>query len=318
MAAAGKKRKSLFYAVSNGRQIGIYTSWEKAEEQVYAFKRSVFKSYTTLKKAQQAMRLKGHENPPIFDDTTDNSDRVSSTEPNIPYYSASDSDLRFDVFFDHQLNPDSSDHENKQPVLVVEHDNDLPSGGVCPTNVHSDTEIVLSYQTPLYDMHDSTSQSSLDDQKHQTEMKSYLQVDTRENIIDQIKEHGCHESYSPESPPNIEDQNKIFTSDPTTNILLQNALELIGNLRDEIAFLRNEVKVQADNYDLISSKLDNLAEINHQKNRELVNLLSTQGNNTESNSVNVNKLMTKYKSLLCNAVISVNRIMTLKLVLRIV
>ena len=192
MAAAGKKRKTSFYAVSNGRQIGIYTSWERAEEQVYAFKRSVFKSYTTLAEAIQAMRLKGHEDPPIFDDTNDHSNNVSCTQPKVPYNSASDSDLRFDMFFDDNLNPESSD-QHKRPFLVMEHDKDLPCGDICPNHAHSDTEIILSHQSPIPDEEskDIVQNNSVqfDDQNHQTDVNNLNQTDSNALITDFISSY---------------------------------------------------------------------------------------------------------------------------------
>ena len=61
------KSKKYFYAVSSGRQPGIYTCWGQAEEQVNRFKGSVYKGYATLHEALQDMRVNGYSDPPIFE-----------------------------------------------------------------------------------------------------------------------------------------------------------------------------------------------------------------------------------------------------------
>ena len=60
------RKKPQYYAVSCGRQIGIYSSWEKTQPQVIGYPKSAFKGYTTLNEALQVMRMSGYENPPVF------------------------------------------------------------------------------------------------------------------------------------------------------------------------------------------------------------------------------------------------------------
>ena len=211
MPVAGKKRKSLFYAVSNGRQIGIYTSWERAADQVYAFKHSVYKSYTTLAEALQAMRLKGYEDPPIFNDNIDGllHTTTSRTEPIAPYTSASDSDLRFNVLFDGNINSESMG-QDKRSVHVIEHDNDSYNVVHSPHQVHSDNEVVLSYQSPMYEMHHyAASHQEPDNQVHQTEVKSYFQVE----------KHGYLESDLSGSLPDLVSEENKSPGKPNPKII---------------------------------------------------------------------------------------------------
>ena len=45
------KKKPQYYAVSCGRQIGIYSSWEQAQEQVIRYPCAAYKGYTTFNEA---------------------------------------------------------------------------------------------------------------------------------------------------------------------------------------------------------------------------------------------------------------------------
>lgn len=105
MSTAGKKKKPLYYAVSNGRRIGIYSNWEKAEEQVIRFPGNVFKSYSTLDEARAAMRIKGYDDPPLF---------ISG---NVTNQSISDTNLTMDVLAVKEL-PDTI---TTRPVLILDH-----------------------------------------------------------------------------------------------------------------------------------------------------------------------------------------------------
>ena len=58
--------KQRYYAVSTGRQTGIYTSWNEVHRQVSGFKNATQRGYPTLKEALQDMKVNGYENPPIF------------------------------------------------------------------------------------------------------------------------------------------------------------------------------------------------------------------------------------------------------------
>lgn len=44
-----------YYAVMKGRQPGIYTTWKKCEEQVKGFSGAIFKSFSTLQEAEEAV-----------------------------------------------------------------------------------------------------------------------------------------------------------------------------------------------------------------------------------------------------------------------
>lgn len=60
MALKGVKK---FYAVRNGRQPGVYTSWDEAEMQVIRFPGAVFQGFPTRKEAQDFMGDKTPETP---------------------------------------------------------------------------------------------------------------------------------------------------------------------------------------------------------------------------------------------------------------
>ena len=66
-----------FYAVSKGKQVGIYTTWNQAAKQVLGVKPSAQAAYPTLQDAITAMQRVGIPNPPIFDET----DELITTTP---------------------------------------------------------------------------------------------------------------------------------------------------------------------------------------------------------------------------------------------
>lgn len=48
-------KKPKFYVVWEGRQPGIYTSWDEAEEQVKGYPEALFKAFSTMDEAEQAL-----------------------------------------------------------------------------------------------------------------------------------------------------------------------------------------------------------------------------------------------------------------------
>ena len=101
------KKKPQYYAVSCGRQIGIYSSWELAQEQVIRYPCAAYKGYTTFNEALQVMKMNGYHNPPVFSHH-DVDVRVS----------ASDSHLSLPVHAVDQLPTENT--EVKQ-ILVIDH-----------------------------------------------------------------------------------------------------------------------------------------------------------------------------------------------------
>jgi len=45
-----------YYVVEKGKNTGIFLSWNECKEQVNGFKGSIFKSYTNLKDAEEALK----------------------------------------------------------------------------------------------------------------------------------------------------------------------------------------------------------------------------------------------------------------------
>ncbi|KAL8619246.1 hypothetical protein ACOMHN_050027 [Nucella lapillus] len=66
-----KKRKTSnvkFYAVTKGRKTGIFTTWNEASDSVTGFHGAAHKSYGSLYKAKEAMKISGHSDPVVYGD----------------------------------------------------------------------------------------------------------------------------------------------------------------------------------------------------------------------------------------------------------
>lgn len=63
----GGRQKSNFYAVTYGREIGIFTSWTQASESVIGFGKSKYKGFTTYGEAVVAMESAGFKEFTIFE-----------------------------------------------------------------------------------------------------------------------------------------------------------------------------------------------------------------------------------------------------------
>lgn len=53
--------KSKFYVVWKGRQIGVFNTWEECNKQIFGFPQAVYKSFKTLKLAEQAFKSSSKE-----------------------------------------------------------------------------------------------------------------------------------------------------------------------------------------------------------------------------------------------------------------
>eukprot|EP00745_Piridium_sociabile_P001792 TRINITY_DN11087_c0_g1_i1.p1 TRINITY_DN11087_c0_g1~~TRINITY_DN11087_c0_g1_i1.p1 ORF type:complete len:744 (+),score=146.97 TRINITY_DN11087_c0_g1_i1:98-2329(+) len=80
MSHKKKRHNAQFYAVTNGRKIGICTTWNEASGSVIGFHGAANKSYDCLKKAKEAMMQSGIVNPPVYGDTKDEEDKDTETE----------------------------------------------------------------------------------------------------------------------------------------------------------------------------------------------------------------------------------------------
>jgi DNA-directed RNA polymerase subunit RPC12/RpoP len=63
-----KKNMQKFYAVSTGRRVGIFPSWNIASQSVTGCAGATFKAYETMDQAKAAMRLAGFVDPHIFEE----------------------------------------------------------------------------------------------------------------------------------------------------------------------------------------------------------------------------------------------------------
>ncbi|KAL8562811.1 hypothetical protein ACOMHN_004503 [Nucella lapillus] len=64
--AKKSKQQHKYYAVSNGRTVGIYDTWNATSKSVTGFPKAVFKGYDSMDKAKNAMRVTGITEPTIF------------------------------------------------------------------------------------------------------------------------------------------------------------------------------------------------------------------------------------------------------------
>lgn len=62
-----KNSEKKYYAVSVGRRIGIFDTWNEASKSVTSFPKATHKSYDTLAAAQRAMDLAGIQNTQLFE-----------------------------------------------------------------------------------------------------------------------------------------------------------------------------------------------------------------------------------------------------------
>ncbi|KAL8565332.1 hypothetical protein ACOMHN_029027 [Nucella lapillus] len=70
----GKKEVQKYYAVSNGRKPGIYTTWNQASLEVTGYPGASHKAYESFSEAKMAMQQAGHATPEIFDGETQRAD----------------------------------------------------------------------------------------------------------------------------------------------------------------------------------------------------------------------------------------------------
>ena len=165
-----RKKDFNYFAVSNGYQIGIFTSWNEASKSVIGFSKNSYKGCDTLEEAFALMRSAGIDDPPVLkhfspdtgklsktptdsDNVNNNSSKQNqATSPlpinpiNAPSGSFSDSDLNLDLYFDANANFNC---QQSKPVMVIDHEIDtvVKDLFVSSSHVHkseSDDEIVLS------------------------------------------------------------------------------------------------------------------------------------------------------------------------------
>ena len=67
MGGGRKAPKHKFYAVSRGRLVGIFYSWNFASKSVTGYPKAAYKAYSTLGQARAAMMEAGIPDPPVFE-----------------------------------------------------------------------------------------------------------------------------------------------------------------------------------------------------------------------------------------------------------
>ena len=61
------RQKCCFYAVTNGREVGVYTSWTQAGDSVLGFARAKNKGFCTYIEAASAMLAASYSDYSVFD-----------------------------------------------------------------------------------------------------------------------------------------------------------------------------------------------------------------------------------------------------------
>lgn len=78
--------KSKFYAVRKGKNTGIFKSWDECKKQVHGFKKAEYKSFKTLKKAEEYLEGKKSINE-IYGEDIDN--EIKNKETLLAYVDGS-------------------------------------------------------------------------------------------------------------------------------------------------------------------------------------------------------------------------------------
>ena len=63
-------RQKNFYAVTHGKEIGIYTSWTQAGDSVIGFAKAKFKGFCTYSEAAACMSASGYSDFNVYDGET--------------------------------------------------------------------------------------------------------------------------------------------------------------------------------------------------------------------------------------------------------
>ena len=262
MSSRGKRKGDRFYAVSTGRQIGIYTSYGKAAEQTIGFKGGIVRKYNTQREALQDMRLNGHSDPPIFkhQDIDIPSCSSSNAEVTNQNTSASDTDLRLDVFYDGNANLSSSNQE-KSPLFVLDHSISTEDDSyTLPQRAQSDTEITLSLHNQIF------SKPAAQCQDENTKVKEAF---ISENDAEYTNSHDGELS-----DLNLPDA--LFS-------FMKQTRDMLTSLSDHVSSLHNDIKTQQE-------QIDQLHKTQKKNNKFITNEIMYFKEETVNNATLSNKV----------------------------
>lgn len=91
-----KKNKS-FYAVKNGRNVGIYTTWNECLEQVNKFSNPIYKKFSTYDEADQYLKSSIHHHNKIIETSINTSKNTSKNTQSITQIIPS-IQIKYDIF----------------------------------------------------------------------------------------------------------------------------------------------------------------------------------------------------------------------------
>ena len=265
-----RKKDFNYFAVSNGYQIGIFTSWNEASKSVIGFSKNSYKGCDTLEEAFAPMRSAGIDDPPVLkhfspdtgklsktptdsDNVNNNSSKQNqATSPlpinpiNAPSGSFSDSDLNLDLYFDANANFNC---QQSKPVMVIDHEIDtvVKDLFVSSSHVHkseSDDEIVLSLTKS------SNSKHSLDEIQDVsiTDVKT-ISADTQHN--DSVKVAQKSTSANSNLLIDVSQKPAIDSFDaakPTTyyQSFVERTFDILNTIQLDLKSLKEDIKCQRD------------------------------------------------------------------------
>ena len=255
-------KRKLYYAVTNGRKIGVYTSFGLVQKQVMGFRGGTQRGYPTLDEALKDMQINGHNNPPIYDHNEQNIAEQRQTENVIT--SVSDSALSVDIYYDANL-PD----ENLRILLLeIEHpETDLDVTQLFIRTSQSEHDLATTIQS--FDSKDETMNESdtvsfnIDQQLHEMNNFEIVSDQDQTYVKDICSQTSVKHSYNEAQTSSMSTQTDKNNIENNEN-LLQSLIDMISSLNEKIDTLQN--------------KLDNQTKFN----QELVEALNTRHNKEES------------------------------------
>ena len=288
----GRKVTKKYYAVSNGLQIGIYTSFNRANQQINGVRGSCYKGYTTLEEAKNHMHAAGIPSPILYND-----DNVRAC--------SSDTDLDIDVYSNDTLPEDAGD-----PIMVLEstsvHGTNLNSQSLTPTRSISctlcstDSEISLRFPPaslelerfgninapqscastePRMEVIDDSSIPQLSKTFNKDCLSKKPESMSHNSTV--ISDHKCSDNHS-----NCDITSSVQQNSPESN----KTNEILANLVSQVSMLNQQIKAQHDCLVTFTSTTQKLME----EQCHLTNQLNEQQNKYALLAQTLNQYMSNH------------------------
>ena len=299
-------KRKMYYAVTNGRNIGVYTSFGLVQKQVMGFRGGTQRGYPTLEEALKDMQINGHNNPPIYDHNEENIADHRQTENVVT--SVSDSALNVDVYYDANL-PD----ENMR-VLEIEHpERGLDIDQLFVRASQSDHDLATNVQSSNHVMDDSDNISLNFDRQTLAQCEQTLVKEMISQSFDQqspseydqtyTKEIICHDTVQ-YSCKETQTCSMATQNDNDNNNLLQSLFNMISSLNDKIECLQNKVNDQTKiNQELVETlhnqieKQEIIHNVYNNRLQHMEGLITKLEPKEDSNIIRVQEIETKCDKL---------------------